>query len=250
MIDLHSHLLPGVDDGARTPEQALDVLRRFREDGVRTVVCTPHLRASAAARAPAAEYADRLAALRAQLGDAPELRLGWEIMLDEPGVDLAAPALGLGGSRAVLVEFDRGGIPPRAARELGRIRASGVRPVLAHPERYWGCSVTHVREWRAAGCVIQTDTAYLLGSGPRARLAQALLAEGLVDCLASDNHGDARSLATARRWLDEQGADVAADVLTRANPAAILADAPLTAVPPVIVERGVLARLRELFMGR
>jgi protein-tyrosine phosphatase len=250
MVDLHTHLLPGVDDGARSAEQALEALARFAADGVTTVVCTPHLRASMAASAPAERYAARLAALRAAAAAAPELRLGFEIMIDRPGVDLSAPALRLGGANAVLVEFPHTGVPPRAVRELERLRASGVVPVLAHPERYWGSSVAHVREWRAAGAVMQGDATILLGRHERAALARALLAEGLIDLLASDNHGDTRSLRAARDWLAENDAVEQAAQLTDRNARHLLAGEALEPVAPIVVAHGMIHRLRDLLLGR
>ncbi|HEX3158147.1 MAG TPA: CpsB/CapC family capsule biosynthesis tyrosine phosphatase [Gemmatimonadaceae bacterium] len=249
MIDLHSHLLPGVDDGAATIDISVEVLGRFYEQGVRTLVCTPHLKASKAQDAPWEHHHALLEELRAVAPPGITLRLGWEIMLDEPGVDLTDDRLRLGGARAVLVEFARGAIPPRSVHELERISAAGVRPVLAHPERYFGCALAHVREWRSVGTVIQTDATYLLGGGAKGTLARAMLEEGLVDLLASDNHGDTRSLAGARQWLLDMGAVVQADLLTNLNASAVLADHRLTPVPPVTFERGMVARLRELLFG-
>ena len=110
-----------------------------------------------------------------------ELRLGWEIMLDEPNKDLRSPRLALGGSRAVLVEFPLSGVPEQGGAELHRIHSSGVVPVLAHPERYWGCTAAKVHGWRQAGAVIQMDTAGLLGKGRIARMSRELLEHGLGD---------------------------------------------------------------------
>jgi len=250
MIDLHTHLLPGVDDGARSLDVACAALRRLAADGVTCVVCTPHVRASAAVAVPAALHQARLAELRSAVPDGPELRLGAEVMLDTPGADLRAAALRLGGADAVLVEFPRTGVPPRAARELARLRESGLVPVVAHPERYWGCSVAHVREWRAAGAVMQGDATIILGGGDRGRLARALLGAGLIDLLASDNHGDARSLRPARDWLLELGAAEQAAQLTTRNAAHLLAGTPLEPVAPVAVDPGMLNRLRALLLGR
>jgi protein-tyrosine phosphatase len=172
-------------------------------------------------------------------------------MLDAPGVDLRAPHLRLDGSTAVLVEFPRLSVPPTAAGELYRLRASGVVPVLAHPERYWGCSTSLVAEWRRAGAVIQADATMPLAGGPIGRMARALLEEGLVDCLASDNHGDVRSLAAARDWLEELGAGEQAQQLTHANPERLLRSEPVLPVAPVPrLERGMLARFKELLLGR
>ncbi|MCU0626401.1 MAG: hypothetical protein MUF21_07950 [Gemmatimonadaceae bacterium] len=246
MIDVHTHLLPGVDDGARTIEQSLEVLRRFAAEGVRCVVCTPHLAASEAHVMPPDRYRER----HWRLGElAPEglvIQRGWEIMLDRPGVDLTAPSLALGASHAVLVEFPRGTLPSGTTDELARLRRSGIVPVVAHPERYGRMTVALVREWRAVGAVMQTDTAYLLGGGERAALARELLGSGLIDILASDNHGDTRSLPAARTWLEEIGAVDQARLLTEINPGALLSDQILVPVPPVRIDEGTFGRLRQL----
>lgn len=250
MIDLHTHLLPGVDDGSPSIEVSVPVLERFAAGGVEVVVCTPHLMASRAASAPYNRHAQILAALRAAAPAVPELKLGWEIMLDVPGADLRHPQLALGGSKAVLVEFPRMTIPPNAADELFRLRMSGVIPVLAHPERYAGCTVAQVMEWRKVGTAIQMDGAALLGTGHMARLAQDLLAHGCADVAASDTHGDARSLVAVRAWLLEWGSPEHADLLTRDNARRLLANEPMQEVPPLVMRRGMLAHLRELVLGR
>jgi protein-tyrosine phosphatase len=249
MIDIHTHLLPGVDDGSPSPEVSIPVLERFLSDGVQLVVCTPHLDASRAAQAPYERHVEVLAALRAQAPISPELRLGWEIMLDAPGVDLRDHRFSLGGSTAVLVEFPRMMVPPNASEELFRLRMSGIVPVLAHPERYWGCTAARVEEWRRVGAVIQMDVAGIFASGPQAALAASMLEQGLVDVLASDTHGDKRALLPARQWLLEIGAAEAADLLTRRNAAHLLADQAIEPVPPIERRRGMFGRLKELLLG-
>jgi len=244
VIDIHSHLLPGVDDGSPSLDVSVPVLERFASEGVTTVVCTPHLNASQAHGAPYAEHVAILAELRAHAPRDLELLLGWEIMLDTPGVDLSAPELGLANSRAVLVEFTRGGLPRGAAHELRRILRAGRVPILAHPERYFGCTVELVREWRALGVVIQTDASVLMGRGAPAELAGAMLTDGLIDILASDNHGDARTLATARAWLTERGASEQIELLTRRNAELVLGDEDPLPVPPL--SSGMMQRLRRL----
>jgi protein-tyrosine phosphatase len=250
VIDIHSHLLPGVDDGSPNLQVSVSVLERFAQQGVRTLVLTPHLEASRAASAPYERHVEIFETLLTAAPPFPALKLGWEIMLDVPGVDLSAPNLSLGGSNAVLVEFPRNGVPAAAAQELARLRASGVIPIVAHPERYLGCTVHTVAEWRDAGAAIQTDATMLLGAGPMARLAQAMLAEGLVDCLASDNHGDSRTLAAARVWLEEMGAAEQASILTSTNAGRLLANEAPLPVAPVRPEKGMFSRLRELVFGR
>jgi protein-tyrosine phosphatase len=250
VIDIHSHLLPGVDDGSADITTSVAVLERFARQGIQVLVCTPHLEASRAHQAPHERHRELLAELIAAAPEKPELRLGWEIMLDRPGCDLRGPHLSLGGARAVLVEFPRAYLPAGTSDELERIRQSGVVPVVAHPERYYGCTIDTVRSWRDAGAVIQTDATMLLARGPMTDLAKSLLAAGLIDCLASDNHGDRRSLAAARVWLEEMGAEEHAQILTHANAARVLADQPTLPVPPLPLARGMVHRLRELLFGR
>lgn len=245
MIDIHSHLLPGVDDGSPSLDVSLPVLERFASDGVTVLVCTPHLNASQASNAPYAEHLQILAELRRSAPAVPELRLGWEIMLDAPGVDLTAPELTLGDSRALLVEFTRGGIPRGASTELRRIARSGRTPILAHPERYFGCTLELVREWREVGVVIQTDASVLMSRGVPGELARSMLSHGLIDILASDNHGDHRSLASARVWLAERGAAEQIDLLTHVNAERVLADEDPLPVPPL--HASLLNRIKRLF---
>ena len=250
MIDLHTHLLPGVDDGSPSIDASLPVLERFAASGVEVLVCTPHLNASEAASAPYERHVEILASLQARAPATPRLALGWEIMLDEPGVDLRARHLALAGSSAVLVEFPRRGVPAQAGREIARLRHSGVVPVIAHPERYWGCSVEQVREWKRDGAVIQVDAVMLTHPSAMGALAVGLLEEGLVDCIASDNHGDARSLAFARDWLEGRGDTEQARLLTHTNAARLLADEVPLPVAPIRRERGMLSRLKSALLGR
>jgi protein-tyrosine phosphatase len=178
------------------------------------------------------------------------LYAGWEIMLDRFGVDLSPHVLSLGGSRARLVEFSRRGLPIGAGEELLRLKMSGVLPVVAHPERYGGCTVDTLHRWHELGAVLQTDAVALIAGGRMAEFAQTMLSEGLIDILASDNHGDRRSLSTVRRWLLEIGAGEQAAVMTEENPRRLLEDRPLAPVSPFRQVSGIWGRLKEMFLGR
>lgn len=246
MIDIHTHLLPGVDDGSPNADHSSMVIARLHGEGVRGIVCTPHLNASRAADAPFVEHAGLLAHLRERAPAGLVLYSGFEIMLDAGGFDLSDERLGLGGSRARLVEFPRRGLPPEATEQLLRVRSQGLVPVVAHPERYHGCTTETIATWRELGAVIQCDSMALLGAGPMMEFARLMLAAGQVDILASDNHGDRRSLAVASIWMTEIGAGLQAGILTTENPALLLAGGPLRPVPPVSFQRGVFERLREL----
>jgi protein-tyrosine phosphatase len=213
-------------------------------------VLTPHLNASRAAEAPYERHLALLEELRAAAPAVPELRLGWEIMLDEPQRDLRSSKLSLGGSNAVLVEFPLSGVPEQGGDELYRIRCSGVVPVLAHPERYWGCTAHKVAGWRRAGAVIQMDTAGLWGKGRVSKLSRSLVQHGLVDLFSSDNHGDSRSLITARDWLRDVATAQHADLMTHTNAQRLLEGEPLLPVPPLSARSGVFGHLRDLFLTR
>jgi protein-tyrosine phosphatase len=249
VIDIHSHLLPAVDDGSQSIEQSVAVLSRFAEQGIDRVVCTPHLKASYIPNVPHEAYAERFAALVAAAPPRPALARGWEIMLDIPGADLRSPALSLGASTAVLIEFPHTGVPTGATEELYRLRSLGIVPVLAHPERYFGCTVDLVREWRQLGVVMQIDGLALGAGGPMGKLARALLEAGHADLLASDNHGDSRSLAAARAWLEEMGAREQAELLTTVNARRVLAGEPIIPVGPVRLHQGLMRTLRRWFQA-
>ena len=250
MIDLHTHLLPGVDDGSPTLEHSATVLARFAADGVRGVVCTPHLSASESLSAPIDEYSTLRARLQALAPEALTLYGGWEIMLDVPGTLKKSAGLSLGSSRAVLVEWPHANVPEWGTAELSRLRGNGLVPLVAHVERYRGVSLDLVREWRALGAVVQTDATILVTGGDRCEFAKAMLRDGLVDVLASDNHGDRRTLGMARWWLTEIGAVEQAELLTNTNPARLLQDQELLPVAGIAFEQGMFDRLRAWWRTR
>lgn len=247
MIDLHTHLLPGVDDGSRTLENSVRVLERFRAAGVTDVACTPHLDASRAAHAPFEENATLLEELRRQAPAGIRLHKGFEIMLDSPTAELTDRRLALGSSKAVLVEFPRVPLHSGSSDELMRLRASGIIPVIAHPERYQGITIDLLHIWRDIGVVIQGDGLLLLSSGHKGDFARLALAEGVLDILASDNHGDTRSLETIRLWLHEVGGDTHGRILMEHNPRHLLDDEMLEDVPQLRDHKSIWDRLRELF---
>ena len=249
MIDIHTHLLPGVDDGSPNAAHSAMVMARMQGEGVRGIVCTPHLNASKAAEAPFDQHAGLLADLRERAPANLELYAGFEIMLDNSTFDLTDERLGLGGSRARLVEFPRRGLPPGATDQLLRVRSQGLIPVVAHPERYQGCDMGTIASWRELGAVIQCDAMALLGGGPMTEFAREMLGAGQVDILASDNHGDRRSLSTAILWMSEFGAAESCRILTSVNPGQLLTGGAMMPVPPVSFQKGVFDRLKELIFG-
>ena len=249
MIDLHSHLLPAVDDGVRTVERAVQVLGQMAGRGVTEVCLTPHLEASRAEQGIPASHDDAYARL---VGAAPaqvRLHRGVELMLDRPFPPAAAAdrRLTLGASRYILVEFTRLVSPLAATNALAHVASLGLVPVLAHPERYACTTPGLAGQWKAGGAVMQVDANTLFARHRRGERARALVAAGLADILAADNHGDTRMVTEPYLHLCEMGGEDQADLLLRRNPGAILADAKaLEAVPPLQFRTSLLDRLRQL----
>jgi protein-tyrosine phosphatase len=244
MIDFHNHLIPGVDDGATDADGSAAALAVFREQGVRTVVATPHVSGAltldpAAREARLAEldagWAQLLRAAEAQ----PDMQVmrGAEVMLDHPQLDLSDPRLRLAGTPFVLVEFPFMGVPPNGPRALFDLKMAGWHPVLAHPERYSNAADTFedAGEWRRVGAHLQVNSGSLLGRyGAKAQaLAWGLLERGWVDYLSSDFHARGGCpVAEARAALASRGAEEQAVLLTETNPQRLLnSQAPLSVAP-------------------
>jgi protein-tyrosine phosphatase len=258
MIDVHSHLMPGVDDGARSVDEALAALGRFRAAGVTRLATTPHLDGSLTldpgrleARLAELDAAwDRL--LAAVGGGEPSITRGTEVRLDTPVPDLGDARIRLGGTSFVLIEFPFLAIPPRSPEALAAIYAQGYIPVVAHPERYDGAGTARhtLDAWRRAGAYLQVNCGSLLGryGKPAAEVAWRLLERGAVDLLASDNHARGRvHNDECAELLAELGAGAQADLLLRTNPGRILGDELPLPVAPVAARPGFWRRLSQLF---
>jgi protein-tyrosine phosphatase len=251
VIDLHSHLLPAVDDGSRSVAQSVKVMKEMAAQGVTDVCLTPHLRAGQLASAPPRSHDEAFAALQAAAPSRPRLHRGAEVMLDRP-----LPVSGeearrctLGGTRYILVEFPRMVALDTVTIALSRVLDLGLLPLLAHPERYACCNTDAVARWRELGARMQVDATTLLSPQSRGQRARALVAAGLADILAADNHGDDRSIATGRHFLEAQDGAEQAELLTVSNPQAVLHDKPMVPVPPVDIRRTWMQKIRQLLEG-
>jgi protein-tyrosine phosphatase len=251
VIDLHSHLLPAVDDGSRSVAQSVGVLREMARVGVTDVCLTPHVRASSTASPPAARHEEAFLALRAEAPDAPRLHRGAEVMLDRPlsGDSETTRQFTLGGTRYVLVEFSRMVALDTVTNALTRISESGLVPVLAHPERYTCCSAEAVSLWREVGGRMQVDATTLLSPQARGKRARELVSLGLADIMAGDNHGDKRTIAIGVGFLVEQDGGEQAELLAVRNPGAILRDEPLSPVPPIRLRQSLMQKIRHMLEG-
>jgi protein-tyrosine phosphatase len=251
VIDLHSHLLPAVDDGSRSVEQSVKVLNEMARQGVTDVCLTPHLNAGRAEAGPPLAHGRAFEELRAQAPVMPRLHRGAEVMLDRPITRPVALArnVTLAGSRYILVEFPRLVAYDTVTNALTQVMELGLLPLLAHPERYSCCSVDAVRQWRGIGARMQVDATTLLASQARGQRARQLVAEGLADIMAGDNHGDDRTVATGANFLNAQDGAEQAELLSIRNPLAILNDSPTSPVPPLRIRESWMKRIKHFLEG-
>jgi protein-tyrosine phosphatase len=254
VIDLHSHLLPDIDDGSRSVEQSVETLARLARDGVTHVALTPHLRAGDIVRHGEDMIAQReetLAMLEPAAPNPPLLSLGFEIMLDQelPEAALGDRRYAIAGTRYYLVEFSTAVVGTAATRVLEQIVAAGAIPLVAHPERYRSCTTELLAAWREAGARMQVDATTLTRASERGWRARQILRAGLADILAADNHGDSRTLRTGVQYLAQAGVGDVARLLAVENPAAILKDREPEQVPPVALQEGLLSRLKRFVSG-
>lgn len=242
MIDLHSHILPGVDDGARTLDEAVDIARAAVEDGIRAIAATPHVREDYPTPPDLMER--RVGQVREAVSEAGvplEVHTGGELALDFLG-HLTVDDLhrfGLGGNPGyLLVEFPYFGWPLDLADQLFRLQIVGITPVLAHPER--NADVQGAPDRLAglveSGTLVQVTAASLdgrLGRWPR-EAGLKLIQLGLAHLIASDaHHPGIRAIGMAAA-AEAVGDEALARWLTEAVPQAIVEDSPIPERP----ERG------------
>ncbi|MEO8504858.1 MAG: CpsB/CapC family capsule biosynthesis tyrosine phosphatase [Acidobacteriota bacterium] len=237
MVDIHCHLLPGIDDGPATMEDSLAMCAMLLEDGCDAVVATPHQRHELWPN----EDLEALETLRAEVESrAPRglsVHLGAEIRVNpELVADLANQSTGiqpLAGGRHLLIEFDRRQPPPApgAAALVHELVVAGWRPILAHPELIPWLSedLDELTALVRAGARCQVTAMSVTGEFGRwaHERCSGLLEAGLVHVVASDAHSPRRrppGLRAAHRWLAEHHGDALAERLTTTYPAAVLLD--------------------------
>ena len=239
MIDLHSHILPGIDDGARSLDDALVMARAAVADGIGTIAATPHVRSDYPTSAGTMERAvGELRTALAGEGIGLELLPGGEIALDRLELIDADELVrfGLGGSAAyVLLEFPYEGWPVALPSIVLGLRTRGITPVIAHPERSRAVQADpeRLRPIALSGALCQLTAASLDGRlGRRNREAAfELLERGLAQLIASDAHTpDIRGIGM-RGAADAVGDPALARWLTETVPAAIVAGQPVPATP-------------------
>lgn len=242
MIDLHCHILPGVDDGARTLDEAVEMCRLAAADGCEAMIATPHQRRGVWWNDDTQRLRELAEQLQAAVGDGFRVALGGEVhvdphLLDEVGRLPGGGILPLAGSRYLLIEFDTQTTPPQAADLVHEMKVSGWRPVIAHPEfiPWLAKSPQLLGHLVSLGATAQVTAMSLTGDFGRLpqKDAAAFLALGLVHFIASDSHGTRNrppGLRRAYSFVAETWGEPAARRLTVDNPRAVLEDRPLPAL--------------------
>lgn len=240
MVDLHCHVLPGVDDGPRSLADALAMCRLADEGGCDTLVATPHQRHPLWSNRDRPRLEALVAELNGELGGRPQVLLGAEIRVDDELLDEveqlpAGPIQPLADSRYLLLELDRGGESVRygeagdPADLVHELSVAGWQAIIAHPEHYgWLLAEpSKVERLAEVGALFQITAMSLTGGFGRAAQAacRSLLEAGLVQFVASDAHGTTRrppGLSAARRLLAEEWGEELAQALTEDNPRAVV----------------------------
>ena len=254
--DLHSHLVPAVDDGSTSIHESLDSLAALREEGVRALVTTPHLLLPRLGSDAAIDREldrhrrafDLLAEAVLDETELPLLGLGQEIWAPDAAMlrrIVKRPGIGLAGTRWLLVEF---GFDLQGTHEgvVHAARAAGRGIIVAHPERYHYLPgiepLELMRRWRDQGALLQVNagsfTGHYLGHSPdSARLAWEMVAAGLVDLVATDHHGTRRagvSLREAFEALAARGQHALAERVMAGAPDRIVREAGAELVGPAV----------------
>ncbi len=235
-VDLHCHWLANIDDGVRSVDAGLDLLRALKRVGFDTVVATPHMRPGMFDNDKTA-LTSAFEAMRPHLSgpELPAVHLASEHYLDDvvfgrlvAGEGLPYPGTGPGGRRGVLVELPPQHFPPRVDRRFYDLSRAGLRPVLAHPERYqpvWRDDRV-LDPFLDAGVCLLLDVCALVGKYGRAaqKAAEKLLDDQAYEAACSDAHRpeDADVVAEAVEVLAARAGKDEAERLLGAAPRAIL----------------------------
>ena len=243
MIDLHCHLLPGIDDGAKDLDLSLAMARMACADGITTIACTPHIlpgvynNSGPAIRAAVA----RLREAMAQAGIPIRLLTGADVHI---APDLVAQlrdgrALTLNDTRNFLLEPPHHLLPPRLEDHIFGLQTAGYVPILTHPERLSWLDGHYdlVKRLVYSGVLMQLTAGSLLGRfGRRPRYwAERMLDDGLCHLLATDAHNTeqrAPRMAEARALVAQRVGEEEATHLVLTRPQGIVNDVSPAELPP------------------
>jgi protein-tyrosine phosphatase len=234
MIDIHCHILPRLDDGAKSWDVTLEMCRLAIADGITHVVTTPH--ANDTYTYSRDRVRETIAELSGKIQDQLVFSVGCDFHLSFENIEdaIAHPSrYTIGGGPYLLVELSDFGIPPQISDGIVRLQTAGMVPIITHPERnvILQREPKRVLEWADSGCLVQVTASALTGYwGPVARrIAWWLLDQKAVHVLATDAHDDKNRLpvlSEARDLVSKRfGADLAR-ALVLDNPSTIVTGKP------------------------
>jgi protein-tyrosine phosphatase len=247
VIDIHSHYIPAIDDGAASFEESVAMLRMAASHGTTSIVATPH--ASLDYAFNPAYNAEQLGLLREAAGDVIGLYLGCDLHLTFDNIRDALDnpdKYTINGRCYLLVEFSDLLIFKNIDEIFDNFLRSDIIPVVTHPERnaLLQQRLPQLRRWVEMGCLMQVTAGSLLGAwgGKAKKFSEDLLGEDLVHFIASDGHDTRRRpprMDEAYGWLEERHGEAVARRLCVDNPGAALNGDPLPplAAPAETAER-------------
>lgn len=249
MIDIHTHILPGIDDGSESTEMSLKMIEEASSSGVHSMITTPHFYKGLYENYAGESLQKRWDSLHHAVHRAKlpvHLYQGMEIMAcdDLPDLLRDGKVWTMNASSYFLLEFAFDEEPAYCQKIIDACMSSGYTPVIAHPARYYFIqdNPAIVYEWFRQGCGIQLNKGTLLGeNGIRARnTAFSLLRHKVVSCVASDAHRtywrNADMQSTEDLLLEHFGPDYTY-LLTEENPDRILRNMELVGYEPVPYEK-------------
>jgi protein-tyrosine phosphatase len=245
MVDVHCHILPGLDDGPDSMDESLAMAETAIADGITHVVATPHSSTEYSFDYRRVQYLrDRL---QGEIGERLTLATGCDFHLNPENLDAlrrnAAPFC-VNQRNYLLVEFNEISIPPALDETLHDLQLKGIRPVITHPER--NAILRRQRErlanWVRLGCCVQVTAGSLTGGfGPRAQEdSLCWIGKGLVHIVASDAHNTRRRplrLQSAYELVRNQFGEDKARALFVENPMAVFEGRDLPHVPEILDEQ-------------
>jgi protein-tyrosine phosphatase len=236
MIDLHAHILPGIDDGPSGFDEALAMMEAGRKDGITGAVCSSHVldRFDVATESRFADAFSELRKRAALAGIRMDLWLGAEIHMNVSLDPVPVAATIAAGGKFILVELPLNDIPHDADDKLFQLTVEGYSPILAHPERNAVLIEKPERVYSLVlrGVLMQVNAGSLTGEfGYRIRkAAETLLDHGLVHFIGTDCHNlrsrPMRLSAAFKAAAGRVGADTARE-LTEGNPLRVIAGEPV-----------------------
>ena len=194
LVELHCHILPGIDDGAKDLDMSMSLIRKELQDGAAGIVFTPHYHYE---RISVEQFTARRKAAFLQVSAACKAeglrlagKMGAEVFYSTALPSLDLRQLAFAGSNYILIEFPTTMHPPGIDETLYAIRAQGYTPILAHVERYPFVTEdpTLLYNWVCDGCLAQINATGLIRDGHTAKWLHKLIEWNLVHILCSDCH--------------------------------------------------------------